>query len=206
MTMSALLSHFGIGAARYVTAAGEIVFAGVTQAANGIYTHSTKGAVTPLVAHSFHGAEDEPTDSAAAPTAWWDDEDEVRRHVVAMQNAFPAFEFVPADDHRAPCWVGEIDSGRGRLTIAVTMRRDRGLPFVSPLKGPRLGLATGRAWIPAPHLFLNGNLCVAGQDDWNPEQHTAATVTGWAAHWLAAYTEWRFSRRWPVAGYHRAAA
>ncbi|CPT75881.1 Uncharacterised protein [Mycobacteroides abscessus] len=78
-------------------------------------------------------------------------------------------------------------------------RRDQGLPRVHVFNH-RLGANAGRKWQPSPHLFTSGSLCVADASDWDPEQHTAATVTAWAAHWLAAYTEWRMSRRWPVEG------
>jgi hypothetical protein len=96
--------------------------------------------------------------------------------------------------------VGDIDTGRGKFKVVVVLRRDQGLPFVRLFGGPRLGVNAGRRWMPSPHLYLNGNLCVADSADWNQDEHTAATVVAWTAHWLAAYTEWRITRRWPVQG------
>lgn len=200
MSMPALLSHFGINTTRYVTTAGEIVFDGVTKTISG-YSHATLGAVTPVAHHTFHGGEDQPADELSA-TVWWHSPEEIDRHVDAMKRSFPGFVHVPPDDDGAPSWIGEIDTGRGRFTIAIVLRRDRGLPSVRVVKGPRLGVTVGGRWVPSPHLYLNGNLCVADRDDWVPEEHTAATVTGWAAHWLAAYTEWRFKRTWPIDGAH----
>ena len=37
-------------------------------------------------------------------------------------------------------------------------------------------------------------------DDWNADEHDAVTVVAWAAHWLAAYSEWRFTSKWPSEG------
>lgn len=205
MSMPALLSHFGINTARYVTTDGQVVFDGVICSGSSC-SHATLGRVTPVLGHTFHGGEgqsDEPMDQTEP---WWDDPSEIARHVDAMQTCFPTFVYLPPDGGLEPRWIGVIDTGRGRFRIAIALRRDRGLPHVSIVRGPRLGVHSGRRWIPSPHLYLNGNLCVADRDDWDVRQHTAATVTAWAAHWLAAYTEWRFSRRWPVEGARSIAA
>lgn len=199
MSMPALLSHFGINTARFVTAAGEIVFDGVSTTANG-FSHATHGLVTPVATHTFHGGEKEPYDRTCGPAAGWEEGEQLNRHVEAMKRAFPNFGFVPPSDDLAPCWIGEINTGRGRFTIAIILRRGRGLPSVCVVDGPPLGVNAGRKWVPSPHLYLDGSLCVADRGDWNPDEHTAATVAAWAAHWLAAYTEWRMSRRWPVEG------
>jgi hypothetical protein len=204
MSMPALLSHFGINAARYVTTSGEIIFDGVTMVGSG-FTHATHGAVTPVARHTFHGAEDEPDDSHHGATVWWDDENQVSRHVEAMQKAFPGFAYVPPEDGSGPCWGGTIDTGRGTFEIGIFPRRDQGLPRVVVFNR-RLGAQAGRKWEKPPHLYLNGNLCVAEVDDWDPAEHTVATVTAWAAHWLAAYTEWRMERLWPVEGVHAVAS
>ena len=90
-------------------------------------------------------------------------------------------------------------------TSEIMTRKDEGLPRIMVM-GPRLGVHAGRKWIPSPHLYLNGNLCVADQQDWDPHEHTVATATTRAAHWLAAYTEWRMTSRWPVEGVHAVAA
>lgn len=204
MSMPALLSHFGINTARFVTQTGEIVFDGVTKTASG-FTHASLGAVTPIVEHTFHGGEDEPDDGPDGPTVWWDDEHQVKRHIDAMEKAFPNFVYVPPDDDGGPCWGGIIDTGRGKFEVGIFPRRDQGLPRVVVFNC-RLGAPAGRKWQNSPHLYLNGNLCVADLEDWDPAQHTVATVAAWAAHWLAAYTEWRMSRRWPVEGVHTVAS
>ncbi len=117
-----------------------------------------------------------------------------------MTLAFPAFVYVPTDGHLAPCWIGDLDTGRGRFTVGIILRRDRGLPGVAVLSRKRLGAQRGRTWERSPHLYNSGNLCVADQADYDPEVHTAATAAGWAAHWLAAYTEWVFTKKWPSDG------
>lgn len=200
MTIAVLLGHFGIHVPRYVTMDGQIVFDGVTATGGGGHTHTDHGPVTSIANHTFHGGEEEPDDGPDTPTQWWDDGDALARHVEDMERCFPGFTFVPADAGLAPCWIGEIDTGRGKFRIGIVLRRDQGLPSVAVLGGPRLGVNAGRGWKPSPHLYLNGNLCVADRADWNPDKHTAATTTAWAAHWLAAYTEWRITRRWPTEG------
>lgn len=204
MSMPALLSHFGINTARFVTSAGEIVFDGVTKTVDG-FTHATLGAVTPVAKHTFHGGEDEPHDSPAGPAVWWNDGVQLARHIDAMQTAFPDFVYVPPDDDSGPFWAGVIDTGRGKFDVGIFPRRDQELPRVTVLNR-RLGAQAGRKWQDSPHLYLNGSLCVADRQDWDPAEHTVATVTAWAAHWLAAYTEWRMSRRWPAEGVHNVAS
>lgn len=198
MSMPALLSHFGINTARFVSQTGEIVFDGVMKTVNG-FTHGTLGVVTPVAKHTFHGGEDEPDDIPAGPAVWWDDETQLARHIEAMETSFPDFVYVAPDDDSGPCWGGTIDTGRGKFEVGILPRRDQALPRVVVFNR-RLGAQAGRKWQDSPHLYLNGNLCIADRNDWNPAEHTAATVTAWAAHWLAAYTEWRMSRRWPVEG------
>ncbi|SMC71770.1 hypothetical protein [Janibacter indicus] len=206
MTIAALLGHFKIDVPRYVTMDGQIVFSGVTASDSGNYTHTDHGTVSPVANHTFHGGEDEPADGPDTPTHWWDDSDALAWHIEDMKRCFPKFIFVPASEKAAPCWIGEIDTGRGKFEVIVVLRRDRGLPSVAKIGGPQLGVSAGRRWIPSPHLYLNGNLCVADRGDWRPDEHTAATATAWAAHWLAAYTEWRITRRWPVEGVRSRAA
>jgi hypothetical protein len=202
MSIAALLKNFGIHVPRYVTMAGEVVFDGVSPGGGG-YSHPTHGAVTQVAPHTFHDGV-EPDDDVAGESVWWDDPAQIGRHLDAMQTAFPGFTYVPAEDGLGPCWVGTIDTGRGAFRVALMLRRDRGLPSVI-VTGRRLGAQSGRRWTPSPHLYTSGSLCIADRADWHPEEHTVATATAWAAHWLAAYTEWRMSRRWPVDGVQSAA-
>lgn len=196
MTIPSLLRHLGIEVPRYVTVDGQIVTDNVTHTAAGA-SHSTYGSVTPIASHTFHGGRDPLL--ATTPAAWWDDEDALRRHREAMAVVFPGFEFSPARGTRPPTWFGVINTGRGCFKVGIFLRRDEGLPSIRVF-GPQLGAYSSGRWVRSPHLYDSGNLCVADQSDWNPAVHTAATATAWAAHWLAAYTEWRMSRRWPVEG------
>lgn len=199
MTIASLLSDFGIQVARYVTVNGTIVFDGVARTLDG-YVHPTLGPATRVENHTFHGGL-ETTDAVTAD-AWWDEASALQPHLDAMEFAFPHFRYLPASGEASPCWAGQIDTGRGAFVVGVALRRDRGLPSVRVLNGGKLGRNHRRSWRPAPHLYIGGNLCVADQTDWDPEVHTVATATAWAAHWLAAYTEWRMINRWPVEGVH----
>ena len=75
------------------------------------------------------------------------------------------------------------------------------LPAVVPVGPRRLGKQHARRWVRSPHLYNNGNLCVAALDDWDTAAHTAADVAAWAAHWLAVFTAWRITDRWLVEGF-----
>jgi hypothetical protein len=205
MSMPALLSHFGINTARFVTTTGEVIFDGVTKSVSGGYSHATYGAVTPMASHTFHGGEEEPDDHDDGPNIWWEDEAQINRHIEAMKQSFPNFLYLPPEGGSAPFWGGVIDTGRGAFNVGLFLRRDKGLPSIVVFNR-RLGAPAGRRWQRSPHLYDNDNLCVAERDEWNADEHTAATATAWAAHWLAAYTEWRMSRRWPVDGVHSVAS
>lgn len=198
MSIAALLHHHGVDVPRYVTVNGQIVFDDVRPTASG-FTHNTLGTVTPVTNHTFHGGEEEADDTPERSQPWWTNENRLQRHTTAMKQAFPGFVHLPAEGGLGPCWGGELDTGRGKFKVLIVTRRDEGLPRVMVV-GPKLGVHAGRRWVPAPHLYLNGNLCLADQSDWDPAVHTIANVTAWAAHWLAAYTEWRMSRRWPTEG------
>lgn len=198
VTIPSLLRHHGVRAPRFVTVDGRIVFDNVTVTAAGP-VHSVHGPVTAVRPHAFHGGDEAADESPPSPTEWWHDETLIGRHIDEMNKSFPGFVYLPADDELTPCWGGTIDTGRGKFEVLVITRRDQGLPRVHVTK-PRLGVNAGRRWQLPPHLFTSGSLCVADTKDWISSQHTAATVTAWAAHWLAAYSEWRFTRRWPVEG------
>lgn len=194
MTIPALLKHHGVDVPRYVTVDGRIVFDEVNVAATGA-THPVHGPLSLVAPHTFHGGVELP--SVARDDTWC--EGALLRHKNAMGVAFPGFTFASPVGNQPPAWFGLINTGRGRFKVGVFLRRDAGIPSIRVF-GPRLGAYSSGRWIESPHLYLNGNLCVADQSDWNPKEHTVATATAWAAHWLAAYTEWRMSRRWPVEG------
>lgn len=199
MSIPSLLRHHGVRAPRFVTVAGRVVFDKVTPTPSGP-VHSDYGPVTAVTPHRFHGGDEEPEAELPQPhTNWWDDEATLARHVDAMNKSFPEFVYLSADDGYPPSWGGIINTGRGQFEVLIMTRHDQGLPRVHVTK-PQLGVNAGKRWQKPPHLFTSGSLCVADNKDWDPSHHTAATVTAWAAHWLAAYTEWRITRRWPVEG------
>lgn len=198
MTIAALLRHHGVNVPRWVSVDGRIVFDNVTTTPASS-THPIHGTVTPVANHTFHGGEDPPADSGNEESPWWEDAHRLNRHRRAMEDSFPGWKYLEPTEGLGPSWGGTIDTGRGKFLVAIYTRRDEGLPMVMVL-GPKLGVNAGRRWIPAPHLYLSGSLCVAAAEDWDPKEHTVATVVAWAAHWLAAYTEWRMSRCWPVEG------
>lgn len=173
-----------------------MIFDGVTQDSVG-YSHPDFGAVSAVAPHQFHGDGPEPEDEVAS-VDWWDDQAQLQRHVDALSASFPGFRRLDGD--HPPIWYGDLDTGRGKFTVALALRSDRGLPFVRVIKGGKLGIPNGRRVFNSPHLYLNGALCIADQSDWDPDVHTVATAVAWTAHWLAAFTEWRITRRWPVEG------
>lgn len=197
MSIASLLSHHGVHVPRYVTVDGRIVFDGVSVTSDGATIHDTFGPVTAVQGHKFHGGMDQLAAVKGEP--WWNDSVLVSRHIDAMNQSFPGFEYFAGCSSVAPRWRGKIDTGRGRFTLEIELRADGSLPMLR-VPGLKLGAFSSGRWEPSPHLYLSGNLCVADRDDWDSEMHTAATAVAWGAHWLAAYTEWRMSRRWPANG------
>lgn len=206
MTIAALVGHFGAARPRYVTVNGQIIFDDVTPVTTGGFSHALHGVVTPVQKHTFHAGAEEAVDLADSDARWWDDSELIERHVAAMERAFPGFTYFPGEPDSVPVWVGEIDTGRGKFSLGIALRSDQGLPRIVVLSKMQLGVPAGRRWVRSPHLYDNGNLCVADVAEWDPVVHTAATATAWAAHWLAAYTEWRITRKWPVVGVEAVAA
>ena len=196
MTILNVLKHHGYNVERRVTPSGRIVFSAASA------TPSAVG--MPMKRHTFHGGTS-PVEHVAAALPWWTNEESVARDRDAMAQFFPGFAELGGSDGRPPAWVGAIDTGYGKFTITVQHRVDHGLPHVIPGR-PKTG-RLGRHSVASPHTFMNGNLCVAAQDDWDPKTDTIATVVGWAAHWHAAYVEWLFTGTWPMEGYvHHEAA
>lgn len=199
MSIASLLSHHGVDIPRYVTVDGQIVFSGVSVTSTGSAVHETLGPVTPVANHTFHGGKDRP--EGAGFDLWWDDPAELGRHLDAVRKAFPGFIYTEAASGFGPRWTGKINTGRGTFTLEVELRADRSLPMLRVI-GPKLGAFSSGRWVRSEHLYDSGNLCVADVDEWHADEHDAATAIGWGAHWLAAYTEWRMSRRWPTDGTH----
>lgn len=192
MTLATLLEHVGVGVPRYVTVDGQVVLDP---------TPSATGAAAPLpvAPHRFHDGEDPSPPRIDYSAAWWNTDVMARAaDEAAMATHFPNFTQFGTDGDYA--YFGELDTGRGRFKVVVLPHTDRSLPTVIPMhKG--LGRPMGRKVQRPPHLYLSGNLCIASTTDWNSNEHTTATATAWAAHWFAAYTEWRITGRWPTEGY-----
>mgnify|MGYP001182261651 FL=1 len=190
MTIPTLLRHIGVTVPRYVTVAGQIVTDPQVSP-----TSFPPMAVQP---HRFHGGDDPAPPRECYAGAWWNvDPDARAADEAAMQLHFPGF--VQFGDSADLAYGGVIDTGRGRFEILVLPHVDKSLPTVVPCRN-NLGRQTGRRIQQPDHVYLNGNLCVASTTDWLPDRHTTATAVGWAAHWFAAYTEWRMSGRWPTEG------
>lgn len=192
MSMVSNLKRFGIDAHREVAADGQISFT------------IGESATTSLKSHTFHGGIE--AEEGASSEHWWHDEVLLQGERDAMAAAFPAFTELLSEDDMPPVWYGTVNTGAGSFEVAVLHRVDHSLPRVVPLGTKRLGRAQGKGWVAAPHLYLNGNLCVASPEDWDNESDTAATVVGWAAHWYACYTAWFVTGRWPLESYRADAA
>jgi len=196
MTLAALLEHVGIEVPRYVTVGGRIVF-------NQATVTVSEPAPMALAPHRFHDGEDPAPELIATAEAWWNVDIAAREADQAgMRSHFPnCVQFGEDSDY---AYGGELDTGRGRFKILVMPHIDRSMPSIIPLhKG--LGRPMGRRLQRPPHVYTSGNLCVAESADWNRAEHTTATAVGWAAHWFAAYTEWRITGRWPTDGFGAAA-
>jgi hypothetical protein len=190
MTLATLLSHVGIDVPRYVTVGGRIVLDSTT---------SSGPAPLAVAPHRFHDGEDPAPERVAYVNAWWNTDPGARANDgAAMATHFPNFLQYGEDGDNA--YGGELNTGRGRFKILVLPHVDRSMPSIMPLHGG-LGRPLGRRLQRPPHLYTSGNLCIASATDWNPNEHTTATATAWAAHWFAAFTEWRISGRWPTDGF-----
>lgn len=196
MTLPALLSKVSRRTPRFVTVDGRIVAGNEVTATSSGHNHPQHGRVIPVRRHTNHGGR--PPDEVRARPWWERSSERLGDERRAMAKAFPAFTLHHVGG--PPIWCGEINTGRGRFAVMIVHRPDHGLPHVVPLHPALFRRGEGRRSRKSPHLYLNGNLCVARQEDWDPKHNDATTVVGWAAHWLAAFTEWRITRRWPCEG------
>ncbi len=197
MSLPSLLRRIGVDVARGVSVDGRLLTGRAATAA------IATGTATSVVPHTFHGGEDPPPEPTPAP--WWHDANARQVDIDAVARAFPAFRL---DDHDGGhSWSGTIDTGRGRFAVKVLADAAGGVPRIVPERPHRLGRNEGRrGFMPSPHLYTSGALCVADVSDWDPTRHTSATAIAWAAHWYAAYTDWRLGGRWPTDGYRPNAA
>lgn len=197
MTLPTLISKMSGRTPRFVTVAGRILSGTDVVATGNGHHHPDHGRVTPVRRHHNHGGEP-PEEDAAEP--WWEQDPALlEAEQIAMAEAFP--DFVRTEYAGRPAWRGVLDTGRGRYEVTIVHRPDHGLPHVVPSHPSLFRRKEGRRFSRSPHLYRNGHLCVAGRDDWEPNRDDAVTVVAWAAHWLAAFTEWRITGRgWPSDG------
>lgn len=189
MTIAGMLRKHGHDTPRYVDGSGKVKFkTGITAAVSGL-------AVTP---HTFHGGEQHTP--PVTSEKWWETPGILERDREEMRVHFPSFYEVPADGEHPPAWAGVIDTGRGRFPVIICHRTDRSLPSIVPAEPNQRQRRQGRHLRKSPHLYLNGNLCVAAAEDWDPERDSIATVVAWTAHWHACYVDWLASGRWPTEG------
>lgn len=194
MTLPALITRMSGRTPRFVTVAGQVVSgAHVASTSNGHF-HRDHGRVTPVRRHTDHGGVP-PDENAAVP--WWDGSPaKLEAEAAAVAESFPGFQRV--DVRGRPAWHGVLATGRGRFGVTVVHRPDGGLPHVVPDRPSAFRRREGGRYRWAPHLYLNGNLCVASQEDWDHERDDATTAVAWTAEWLATFTTWRVTgRSWP---------
>lgn len=197
MTLPSLLRRVGLDVPRGVTVDGRLVTGRAAAAA------FAAGTATWMASHTFHGGDDPPVTDA--PSAWWRDADARAADFAAVACAFPGFTLDETDGEFT--WRGTLDTGRGRFVVDVVADAAGGLPHIVPVSPRVLGRNEGRhGFRPSPHLYTSGHLCVADAADWNAANHTTTTAIAWAAHWFAAYTDWRLGGRWPTEGYRSRAA
>lgn len=196
MSLPALLSKLSPRRLRFVTIDGRVVTDDVVGNPHDGYSHPNFGHVTRVAPHTNHGGA--LPDVAPAPP-WWEEHPEaLAAEVEAMRAAFPGFVRTPS---AVPSWTGSLDTGRGRFDVTLIHRPDRGLPRIVPTKPGLFQRNEASRTRKAPHLYINGDLCIAAQTDWDPDTHDATTALAWTAHWLASFTEWRITGRgWPCAG------
>lgn len=196
MTIADVLRANGTNVPRTVSPKGLVQFE----------TDSTQAPGMPLKSHTFHGGDD-AIDGEVDEARWWETEGALDRERETMAMWFPTFIEAAGDHDSPPAWGGVIDTGKRKFSVLFMHRWDRGLPLVIPITPESLSRNFGyRDRKDPPHLYTSGNLCVAAQEDWDPETDTMATVVAWAAHWLANYMEWTFTRKWPTEGYASLAA
>jgi len=197
MTLPSLLRAVGLHVPRGVSVDGRVLVGRAATAA------VSAGTATALLRHTFHGGDDLLPARSAAP--WWEDPDACAADVAEVAQAFPGFQLDQSDGGHA--WGGTIDTGRGRFAVDVVSNPDGGLPRIVPVVPRILGRNEGRRGFRRPeHLYRSGSLCVADAAEWDPATHTSVTAIAWAAHWYAAYTDWRLGGPWPTDGYRPSAA
>lgn len=185
MSIESILRKHGHNTPRLVLSTGRVVVGPAAVGVSGLA----------ITSHTFHGGE-APLAMAVSTEPWWKEAGALDADRAAMRRYFPGFVELDDVEGQAPRWGGEIDTGRGKFWIVVQHRTDHSLPRVTPVHPTRRIRTRGRRAEKAPHLFTNGDLCVAAPDDWNAAIDTVATVVAWAAHWHAMYVHWYSGGPW----------
>lgn len=199
MSLPSLLRHVGAHIPRGVSVDGRVLAGQAAVAA------VAAGRAIRIAPHTNHGGVQGALGDATGPTglhadAWWaTDAVAQAADIAAVARAFPSFSHDGSrGGHR---FKGVLDTGRGRFRVAAIGDPDGGIPHLLPIQPRALGRHDGRGFHRPEHVYTNGNLCIAGDDDWHPDRHDTATAIAWAAHWYATYTDWRLGGPWSSDGY-----
>ena len=119
----------------------------------------------------------------------WYQEQKWRNRLVAeaalMHERFPGFVLTRGAAGQL-VWRGMLQPVRNAPNYEISVTVPARYPYEAPvLRVERPALRTG-----APHLYLNGSLCVYRQS-WDPMRGTVASVVPLIAAWLTAYEHWR---------------
>ena len=191
MTITDVLRINGVNTPRFASPTGRLQF----------QTEPSRVEGLPLKSHTFHGGEDVEVEEDAQ-NCWWMSDGSMELERASMAKWFPSFTEYAGDENSPPAWGGTIDTGRRKFNVLFLHRWDRGLPRVIPVTPKSLKRQFGyRVVNSPPHIYTSGNLCVASEEDWDPEGDDMTTVIAWTTHWLANYVEWTFTGKWPSEGY-----
>ncbi len=195
MTIPGLLRKVGINVPRGVTVNGQIVLEGRPSGV-GVAAAQSYG----LAPHRFHGGDDPSPARNDLTGAWWNQDSDARDADIAdMRHRFANTTVYTEDGNLA--YMVKYDTGRGLYDCLILPQINGSLPAVYFSKSKKPGRRVGRHHAPAPHLYTNGALCIAEESDWDGKGYLTSIAAAWTAHWLACYTEWRITGRWPTDGY-----
>lgn len=191
MSIKSLLQTIGTSVPRYVTVDGRIV--------TEYSTSLPLSDLSPVAPHRFHGGAT-PVKAGASPP-WWRNDEAKANDIADMRRAFRNLVVLDQDDDLA--YAVEFNTGRGVVRCVLLPQFDQSLPRIFPVNPKRLGRRDARArggfHLP-PHVFTNGQLCIADEEAWNATERSTVVAGCWTAHWLACYTEWKIFGVWPTEG------
>jgi len=100
-----------------------------------------------------------------------------------MNERFPGFLLVQSPAGQLT-WLGIlVPTGGNEYVVSVTYPPDY------PYREPSLRVEQPAVEAGAPHLYLDGSLCLH-KKDWNPDRATAVGEVSLIAGWLVAYEHW----------------